>query len=173
MKVTTYSHKYLKEILKGDMIGADLTCGRGNDTRFLADHIHKVYAFDIQDEAIKRTKEKTRDYQNIVYVCASHATLDKYIDEKIDVAMFNLGYLPYSDENIKTDSLTTIKALEKLYPLLSERALVSIIFYRGHEGGFKEYYDVLAYLKNAPYKTIDIYHEYRSISEPIVYILTK
>lgn len=173
MKVTTYSHKYLKEILKADMIGTDLTCGGGNDTRFLADHIHKVYAFDIQDEAIKRTKEKTKDYQNIVYICASHATLDKYIDEKIDVAMFNLGYLPYSDENIKTDSLTTIKALEKLYPLLSERALVSIIFYRGHEGGFKEYYDVTKYLSSSPYKVLERYEEYKNPFEPVVYILTK
>ncbi len=173
MRAVTYSHKYLQPVLNEQMIGIDMTCGVGNDTRFLADHIARVYSFDIQNEAIVKAQTRLAAYSNITFINDSHARLDHYVDDKIDVAMFNLGYLPKSSGDIITKACSTITALDKLYACLKDRSLVSIVFYRGHKGGFDEYYRVLDYIRSSPYKVLDHYEEYRDPFEPVVYILTK
>ncbi len=173
MKPVTFSQKYIRPILNAKMIGIDMTCGGGNDTRFLADHIMKVYSFDIQKEAILKAQSKLHDYHNITFINDSHSELDHYITDKIDVVMFNLGYLPNSTSSIITKADTTIKALDALYKHLNDKALVSLIFYRGHDGGYDEYYKVLRYIKDSPYKILEHYQEYKDPFEPVVYILTK
>ena len=45
----------------------DFTCGQGFDTLFLAQHYRNVEAFDIQEEAIRQSKERTKEYSNITF----------------------------------------------------------------------------------------------------------
>ena len=56
-----YSHTLLKNtLIPGDIV-IDATIGSGNDTVLLATLVGKtgkVYGFDLQEEAIKKTKEK-------------------------------------------------------------------------------------------------------------------
>lgn len=75
----------------------------------------KVISFDIQKEAINKTREKLRefDYKNITLINDGHENLDKHIQEKVKLFIFNLGYLPGKDHNITTKAETTLKALKK------------------------------------------------------------
>ncbi len=173
MKALTYCHKYLRPLLSKDKVGVDMTCGKGNDTAFLARYLKKVYSFDIQKEAIDIARERTKDFSNITFINDDHATIDSYIEEKIDVAMFNLGYLPNSASTVITQATSTIEALEKLFPLLNDGAIVSIIFYRGHKGGLDEYVKTIRYLDHSPYQLIERYLTYTDIVEPIVYFYKK
>ncbi|MBJ8349735.1 tRNA (mnm(5)s(2)U34)-methyltransferase [Streptococcus zalophi] len=130
------SHDFLAEVLTDQSIALDATMGNGYDTLFLAKHAKKVYAFDIQEIALKTTKEKllTSGYQNVQLVLDSHEHIDNYLSE-IDVAIFNLGYLPKADKTIVTKPDSTIKALEKTLALLKAGGRISIMVYYGHDGG--------------------------------------
>lgn len=48
---------------------------------------------------------------------------------------FNLGYLPGGDKKIKTESETTLLALEAAKKILARGGLISILAYVGHFGG--------------------------------------
>ena len=62
-KVVKKYHKIIKKN-KGE-IAIDATCGNGHDTIFLSEHFKHVYSFDIQELAIKRTKEKMYYINNV------------------------------------------------------------------------------------------------------------
>ena len=55
-KVVDIAHDILKNINIENGIYADFTCGNGYDTCFLAslEKVQKVYAFDIQKEALQQ-----------------------------------------------------------------------------------------------------------------------
>ena len=49
------SHDFLAEVLDDESIVVDATMGNGNDTAFLAGLSKKVYAFDVQEQALGKT----------------------------------------------------------------------------------------------------------------------
>lgn len=141
-----FSHEILKEtIISGDTV-IDATAGNGNDTVLLAQLVGpygKVVAFDIQEEAIKNTKDKlllTGQNAQVDLVQDGHENLDKYLksDEVISAVTFNLGYLPKGDKNITTKPETTIEAIKKSLEILRKQGIVSIMVYSGHDGGLEE-----------------------------------
>src|SRR5690554_1830257 len=111
------SHDIIRSVVREGDIVVDATAGNGYDTVFLANLVGKegkVFSFDIQEEAIIRTKqnlEKNKLCDRVVLINDSHASLDKYIDTTIKAAMFNLGYLPGGDHTISTKPDSTIAAL--------------------------------------------------------------
>ena len=131
MRPTTYNQKYLKYLLKDDMVAVDMTMGNGNDTFFLASKVKEVFAFDIQKEAIEHTMQRCALFNNIHYILDDHANIRKYVNNA-DIVLFNLGYLPYSDKPIITKSDSTIKAIKEAYDILKTGGYMSIIIYRGH-----------------------------------------
>ena len=120
----------------------DATAGNGNDTLFLAEHTGdeaKIYAFDIQQAALDNTRMKTAAYaQRIVYVLRSHAELDCVVAEDIDLAMFNLGYLPGEGHNVTTQVESTREALRQVLAKLSLNGVCVLVVYPGHEAGAQE-----------------------------------
>lgn len=119
----------------------DLTCGNGHDTLFLsnlAGHSGHVTAFDIQEKAIEKTKillqEKGR-FNNYVIIKDSHEFAGKYLTEKFDAAVFNLGYLPQHNKEIFTKPDTTILSLNSLLPYLKDSGRIYIAAYTAHDKG--------------------------------------
>ena len=170
---TTYIHHWLKPLLNKEMVVADLTAGNGNDTYFLALKTKSVFAFDIQEEAILKTKEKCKELNNIYFFQENHAYLNKYLKENIDLFIANFGYLPNSDSKLTTKKETSIKAIDEAFKLLKDKGIAVLTFYRGHDEGQKEYFAFLNYLNNKHYQTIDIYQRKEKILEPITYFILK
>lgn len=136
------SHMYIKKVVEKGAIVVDATMGNGNDTEFLAELVGcegKVYSFDIQSKAIEKTKERVSKYLKIVeLINDGHQNMDKYMSVEIDACMFNLGYLPGGDHNIKTRFETTKQAIEKALGLLKQNGLITIVVYHGGDSGFEE-----------------------------------
>lgn len=153
-RVTSFVQYILKDkIYKGDIV-VDATMGNGNDTLFLANLVGKegtVFAFDIQQVALDRTLKKIHDNNlhkyNIHLIKDSHEFIANYIHNPIDIAMFNLGYLPKGDHLIITKPDSTIKGIKTILELLKPRGIMSIVIYYGHEGGIEEKKQVLNFLE--------------------------
>lgn len=153
-----YSHDLLKEVVQSGDTVIDATMGNGNDTLFLAqlvgEHGH-VYAFDIQEKAIKNTQQKLTENQcteQTTLHLKGHEHIENLIplDEVISAAIFNLGYLPKSDKSIVTKEDTTIKALIAILNRLKSKGRIILVVYDGHEEGKIEKREVLKFVANLP-----------------------
>ena len=72
------SHDFLSHYAKEGAVCIDATAGRGYDTEFLCSKVGekgKVYAFDIQKEAIESTEKRLSEkgYKNAEVILASHS----------------------------------------------------------------------------------------------------
>ncbi len=135
-------HALLGQCAARAKIIVDATCGNGFDTLFLAELAPKahIYAFDIQEAAIKAAKERTRAYRDrITFIEESHSNFSAHVSEKIDIVTFNLGYLPHGDHAITTLCDTTLEALDLFLQQLSPHGVISLTAYPGHAEGKKEY----------------------------------
>ncbi len=123
---------------------ADFTMGNGNDTLWLAKSVGKngkVYAFDIQEDALIHTKEKliSEDVdERCTLIRDSHHKCTEYIDEKLDAGVFNLGFLPGGDKRITTLRETTLPAVKAALSLIKPGGGLLIAVYPGHEEGALE-----------------------------------
>ena len=146
------SHDFLAEVLDKDSIVVDATMGNGNDTAFLAGLAKAVYAFDVQEQALQKTEERLEQLglDNVQLILDGHQNIDKYVDEPIRAAIFNLGYLPSADKTIITKPDTTLEAIEKILRRLQLGGRMAIMIYHGHEGGSSEKEAVLNYVKQLP-----------------------
>jgi tRNA G37 N-methylase Trm5 len=155
-RIIPFAHETILDHINKDSIVIDMTCGNGHDTLFLCQNAKHVYAFDIQEDAIKQSKETTIDYDNVTYICDSHEFVSQYISTPIDCAMYNLGYLPKGDTGITTKSSSTLASLDNVLPLLKKNGLISITIYIGHEQGKKEAIDIEAYVAELPAKKYQV-----------------
>lgn len=136
--------KYIKE----DSVAVDATCGRGNDTLWLAKRCRKVYAFDIQEEAVESTRVLLETAgETAEVICASHKKIKEYVSENPDVIVYNLGYLPGGDKSVTTEAEETLLALGHSLELLAINGLLSVTMYPGHPQGACEQELVLAWAK--------------------------
>ncbi|NLB33602.1 MAG: hypothetical protein GX818_07565, partial [Tissierellia bacterium] len=67
--------------------------------------------------------------------------------EKIDAAVFNLGYLPQHSKEVFTKPDTTILSLNSLIPLLKDSGRIYIATYISHDKGY-EISKIMDYLNN-------------------------
>jgi 16S rRNA C1402 N4-methylase RsmH len=145
------------------ILAIDATAGNGFDTLFLATLVGQrglVVAVDRQSSAIESTRVRLEENQlleraKLIVGCHSH--LREYLNDPewvyhadsvkddglgIDIAMFNLGYLPLGDKSIITHSETTLQALDQVMELLRSDGILSVISYPGHDGGNEEHRSV-------------------------------
>ena len=159
-----FSHTLLKKTISPGDIVVDATVGNGDDTVLLATLVGphgRVYGFDIQDQAIKKTKEKllyTSLLPQVKLYHQGHETIGTILsaDTPLAGAIFNLGYLPKSDKSIITQSNTTLKAMDTLLPMLRKGALLIVVVYYGHEGGNEEKDAVLDFTSHLPQKEYSV-----------------
>ena len=133
--------QFLSAHIKEGITAVDFTMGNGHDTLFLSKAIGengKLYAFDIQDAALANTKARLEEnccYDNYTLIKASHSLVKEYVKEKIDVGVFNLGYLPGGDKSITTLRETTLPAVDAALDLLNDDGIILIAIYPGHAEG--------------------------------------
>lgn len=163
LSVLSMAHKWIAERTSSGDIVIDATAGGGVDTLALAELVgHKgiVYAFDIQQDALKRTKERlltssSEKLAEVKLILANHAQMAEWIDPlsagKVAAVMFNLGYLPGSDDqSVITESATTIAALDAATMLLRPGGIITCVLYPGHPGGAEEAATVEAWAAQLP-----------------------
>lgn len=160
----------------------DATAGNGKDTVFLAENSPEygvVYAFDIQENAIATSRKRLVEHNiddKVQLILDSHANVKSHIDRPIDVAMFNLGYLPGKCHEIMTMTESTINALTDIASQLSEGGIISVVAYTGHNNGQEENIAVRKYIMTLPAEEftvlcIDMINH--SKNPPILYIIER
>ena len=153
-KITDINKIYLENILKEGDIVVDATMGNGYDTKYLAEKVGEngfVYAFDVQEEAIKSTAkklEKENLSDRVRLILDGHENMDKYVDKEVACVLFNLGYLPRAKHQIITQPTTTIQAIQHSLKLLKPHGIVSIAIYTGHPGGMEEKNTIYDFVKS-------------------------
>ena len=154
-----HKHFILEHLKEGD-VAVDFTMGNGNDTLFLSKSVGasgKVYAFDIQEEALTSTRaflESNGAPENYTLICDSHHKVMDYVKEPIKAGMFNLGYLPRSGKKaVTTLRETTMPAVQAAIDLLVPDGVLIVAIYPGHEEGalegemLREYFSTLSRFK--------------------------
>ncbi|WP_422122858.1 class I SAM-dependent methyltransferase [Planococcus sp. X10-3] len=153
MRVLPFTKFLLEQaVSEGDCV-IDATAGNGHDTLFLAQLTAgsgKVYAFDIQEDAVLATRERVKDFGNVEVILDSHAKIEHFVKDEIGAAVFNLGYLPKGDHSIITKAETTLSAIGQCIHLLKENGIIVIVIYSGHEGGSEERDAVMDYVQQLP-----------------------
>lgn len=163
-----FTQETIKRYVSSKSIVIDATCGNGNDTLFLAKRAHrgKVYAIDIQAEAIANTQKRCQDFENIHYICDSHGKINTYINEAIDLAIYNLGYLPNSNSELTTTSTSTITALTATLNLLKPNGACLITIYTGHDN-HQEEKQILPFIKTlSKYEYNVLKYEFINLIDP-------
>jgi len=144
------AHHFFENLLAQNDHVIDATCGQGFDALKLIQKIPEghLYAFDIQDEAIKSTQKKLELFKNFSLIQQSHETFPNEIQEgSIKLIVYNLGYLPKTDKTITTKRESTLKSLQNAMKLLAKGGVVSIMCYPGHEEGMHEMEAIFEYVK--------------------------
>ena len=147
MRLVDRAHELLGEALSEGDIAIDATAGNGHDVAFLAEQVGssgKVYAFDLQNEAIEATRKLLvqNELENVEMHQCGHERMDEVLPPEImgqvAAVTFNLGYLPGGDKSVVTQTTTTRLALRTAMDLLRPGGLWVVVAYRGHPGGPEE-----------------------------------
>lgn len=153
-QITEYCHRTVAgHIQEGDCC-IDATAGNGNDTEFLCRQVGnhgKVYAFDIQQEALEHTQRRLADNElagQAELILDGHERMCEYVSEKVSAVMFNFGYLPGGDHGISTKAETSIQAVEAGLKLLKKGGIMSLCIYSGKDSGYEEKNRMLEYLRS-------------------------
>jgi len=159
-------HRALQPLLHNDAIVIDATAGNGHDTLFLARHLSDrghLYAFDIQLQAIEQTRNRLARHgllHRATLIQANHAEMAEAIPVahhgKIDLIIFNLGYLPHGDKGLITQADSTIRALQSATHLLSPSGRISLLVYPAHPGGATELQAINRWLAALPARAFAI-----------------
>ena len=157
-------------------LAVDFTCGNGHDTLALADLATVVYAFDIQSQAIEATRRRIGERPHVHLIQDNFVNFRNYITQAIDLAVFNLGYLPGSDKQIVTHWADVEICLQALLMQLSPDGRVVIVSYPGHEQGNQEtesLQELLQRLDATDFRTFSLRHLNGLNEPPQLYMLER
>ena len=176
-----HKHFILEHLGEGE-VAVDFTMGNGGDTLFLSKTVGesgKVYAFDIQEEALASTEAYLKSNnapENYTLICASHHRVKEFVEGPIKAGMFNLGYLPRSGKKfITTMRETTMPAVEAAIDLLAPDGVLIVAIYPGHEEGalegdmLREYFKTLSKYRICASE----FHILNSPTSPYFYLIEK
>lgn len=176
------SHMLLGAKVANAKCVVDATAGNGKDTLFLALNTPeqcRIWAFDIQQQALSNAEFLLKKYElhkKVTFVLDSHANILNYVKEPVDIAMFNLGYLPGGTHDIVTEPESTIQALTNLISHSAVGGIISVVAYPGHPGGRDEHEAVREYLTSLPQRnyTVASWSMVNQINNPpVLYIIEK
>ncbi|MFK7821555.1 MAG: class I SAM-dependent methyltransferase [Planctomycetaceae bacterium] len=146
-RLTEQVHDILAEHLQSGDVVVDGTLGTGRDAVFLANAVGesgKVYAFDVQDDAMFFAGQRIESakLRNIVCIQDCHSRMLAHLPDtdhgRVAAVVFNLGYLPGGDPDVMTQSGTSTAAIRTSYELLRVGGVLSVLAYVGHPGGSEE-----------------------------------
>lgn len=142
-------------------IAVDATMGNGHDTQWLcelAGENGRVYAFDVQPEAVERTGERLAEMGFLgraELFCAGHERMAEFVHEQADAIVFNLGWLPGAEHGVTTQTSTTLMAVNAALELLKEDGLMTVCIYPGHEEGTRELHALMEWASALDEKRYD------------------
>ena len=142
-------------------VAVDATMGNGHDTQWLcelAGENGRVYAFDVQPEAVKRTGERLAEMGLLgraELFCAGHERMAEFVHEQADAIVFNLGWLPGAEHGVTTQTSTTLMAVNAALELLKEDGLMTVCIYPGHEEGTRELHALMEWASALDEKRYD------------------
>ena len=148
-----WAKELIEEALFEGARAVDATMGNGHDTKWLCELVGesgRVYAFDVQPEAVERTRERLEMagvLERARLFCAGHETIAQRIAEPVDAIVFNLGWLPGAEHGVTTQTPTTLQAVNAALSILKEDGLMTICIYPGHEEGSRELHALLEWAK--------------------------
>lgn len=134
IKITERVHEIISS--RGHLsLSIDMTVGKGRDILFMAQRSDRVIGFDIQDLAIEETRKLLKDQKitNCLLIHDNHENISRYIDEKVDLAVYNLGYLPNGDKQIITNAFSTLNSLKALLPHMSVKGIIILVLYQHNQ----------------------------------------
>ena len=143
-EIVPFAHGLLQRALQPGDIAIDATAGNGHDTLLLAQQVGDgghVYAFDVQQQAISATRERLDAHgvaHRVSVIHASHDTVLQHVQQPVQAAVFNLGWLPGSDKQVVTRPEPTCAALEAAADLLQVHGVLVLVVYQGHPGAVEE-----------------------------------
>lgn len=153
----------VRSIRAGDRV-VDATMGNGKDTLFLCElvgeHGH-VYAFDVQAEAVERTKLRVAEAgfaDRTTLLLAGHETMAEHVPAGVQAVMFNLGWLPGAEHIITTKTNTTLDAVHAAVSLIAPGGIVTVCVYPGHEEGTRELSALLEYARSLSVREFNVAH---------------
>ena len=152
-QITEWCHHFIKEHVKEGDVCIDATAGNGNDTELLCNLVGptgRVYAFDIQEQAIEKTRERLQKSALLNWaelIRESHVYMRNYVKDEVSCIVFNFGYLPGGDHNLSTQKETSIHAIREGLQLLKKGGIMSLCIYSGGDSGFEERDAILEELK--------------------------
>lgn len=161
-----------KSFLEKNHIVIDATCGNGYDSLFVSQILIEsmngsLFCFDIQKEAIDATtfllknSLTTAAFEKIIFFNESHEDFSKYIKTKVNLIIYNLGYLPKGNRELTTKVETTLSSIRSGLSLLDDRGALSITCYPGHIEGEKEEKALISFLSTLDnYKYSVCYHKW-------------
>lgn len=142
------ARKWARAIVTGALSegarAVDATMGNGYDTEWLAELVGetgRVYAFDVQEAAIRNTESRLRArgfLERAQLFLTGHENMASVVPEKVDAAVFNLGWLPGTPHECTTRVETTLKAVDAALTLLKPGGVMTVCVYPGHEEGTRE-----------------------------------
>lgn len=142
----------------------DATAGNGKDSLFLATSspaAAKLLVFDIQQTALEHTRRRLAEADlahKAAFILDSHANLAAHwpTEAELDVAMFNLGYLPGGDHGLTTTEASTLPAVEACLSVLKVGGIIAITAYTGHPEGAVETMALEGFLAQLSNKTFAV-----------------
>ena len=143
----------LQAVGPGDT-AVDATMGNGHDTLMLAKLVGEkghVYAFDVQAQAVEKTRERLEEagvLDRVTLHCIGHQHMKEYVEGPVKAVAFNLGWLPGGDKSVTTLWETTFEALNAALELLEPMGVCTVCAYPGHEAGEEERQSLVKYLAN-------------------------
>ena len=153
----------IRSIREGDTV-VDATMGNGKDTLFLCELVGasgRVYAFDVQAEAVERTRERVCEAgydQRTTLLLAGHETMAQHVPAGVQAVMFNLGWLPGAEHIVTTKVSTTLQAVQAAVELIAPGGIVTVCVYPGHEEGTRELEALKAYVSGLSVRTFNVLH---------------
>lgn len=153
-QITAWCSGFIRnQVQEGDLC-IDATMGNGNDTLLLSrlcGSTGKVFAFDIQEQALNATRERldtANAPDNYTLLLESHANMAQYAEPgSVNCIVFNFGYLPGGNHALATRGETSVQALSQALILLKKGGMISLCIYSGGDSGFEERNQILAWLK--------------------------
>ena len=152
----------LRRALQPGDVAVDATMGNGRDTQFLCELVGEaghVYAFDVQGEAVERTRERLAQaglLPRATLLLAGHETMREHVKESPNAVMFNLGWLPGAAHAVTTKVETTLQAVAAACEMIVPGGVVTVCVYPGHEEGQRELEALLAFASSLPVREYNV-----------------
>lgn len=157
----TLAHDFLRRQVRPGAVCIDATAGGGRDTALLcrlAGPEGRVLAFDIQEEAVARTRALLagEGLSAEVYL-DSHAHMERYLPpSSADCIVFNFGRLPGGDPQIFTRADSSVAAVDAGLRLLRPGGVMSLSIYYGGPNGYEERDALLAHLAELDHRACSV-----------------